>query len=78
MVSSPHSSHNHQNRSLNHRILLRWLGASALILPATLAACASAIPPSKVKRGRSHIARQDHKKGRSCWNLCDSEGRYNR
>jgi hypothetical protein len=78
MMSSAHSQHHDQSRSLKRRSLLQWLGASALILPAALAACANATPPSKVKRGRSYITGEDHRKGRSCWNLCDSDGRYNR
>lgn len=69
---------NNQSHPLNRRSLLRWLGASALIVPFALAACANSVPPSKVKRGRSHITGEDHKKGRSCWNLCDTDGRYNR
>jgi hypothetical protein len=77
MVSSAHSADNDQSHALTRRRLLQWLGI-ALIPSATLAACAHAVPPSKVKRGRSYITGEDHKKGRSCWNLCDSDGRYNR
>lgn len=77
MVSSARSPDSDQSRAPNRRRLLQWL-AVALVPPATLAACSNAVPPSQVKRGRSYITGQDHKKGRSCWNLCDSEGRYNR
>ena len=76
MVSSAHSADTDQGRAPNRRRLLQWLGAA--LIPSALAACANAVPPSQVKRGRSYITGQDHKKGRGCWNLCDSEGRYNR
>lgn len=76
MASSARSTDEDQSHALTRRNLLQGLGIA--LIPSTLAACAHAVPPSKVKRGRSYITGEDHKKGRSCWNICDSEGRYNR
>ena len=68
---------NDQNYPLERRSLLRWLGATALIVPTALSACANSTPPRKVKRSRSHITAKDRKNGgNGCWNLCDSDGRY--
>jgi len=68
---------NDQDHSPERRSLLRWLGAAALVLPVTLAACASTVPPRQVKRTRSHITAKERKDGgNGCWNLCDSDGRY--
>jgi hypothetical protein len=63
--------------SRERRGLLRWLGAPALLVPATLSACANSIPPRQYKRPPSYITAKDRKNGgNGCWNLCDSDGRY--
>jgi hypothetical protein len=46
---------NDQSHRLERRSLLCLLGAAALIVPATLAACAHSIPPRQYKRPPSHI-----------------------
>jgi hypothetical protein len=58
MADAARSPHGH---SLERRRLLRWFGA--LILPATLAACASSTPPGRYSRSRSHITGMDHRDG---------------
>jgi hypothetical protein len=50
--------------SLDRRDLLRWLGAAALILPASLAACAGSTPPRQYTRPPSHITGKDHRNGK--------------
>jgi hypothetical protein len=57
------SSHG-QRESLDRRRLLRWLGGTAaLILPATLAACANSTSPRRYRRPSSHITGMDHRDG---------------
>ena len=55
MVGSARFPHNDQYRALERRRLLRWLGATSLILPGALAACADSIPPRQYERTPSHI-----------------------
>jgi hypothetical protein len=70
---------NGQRPLLERRSILRLLGAASLILPVALAGCAHSVAPRQVKRTPSHITAKERKDGGSgCWNLCDSDGRYNR
>lgn len=52
------------SQSLHRRSLLRWMGVAALILPASLAACASSTPPRHYQRPPSHITGKDHRNGK--------------
>jgi hypothetical protein len=52
------------SQSLHRRSLLRWIGAAALILPASLSACASSTPPRQYTRPPSHITGKDHRNGK--------------
>lgn len=51
-------------QSLHRRGLLRWIAVAALILPASLAACASSTPPRQYTRPPSHITGKDHRNGK--------------
>jgi hypothetical protein len=54
---------NDQGHSLERRRLLRWLGATALVLLAALAACANSNAPHE--RTSSDIRGSDHRDGQS-------------
>jgi len=51
--------------SLRRRGLLPWLGAAALILSATLAACTSSNSSGQHGRSSSHVTGSDHRDGYS-------------
>jgi hypothetical protein len=54
---------NDQGHSLERRRLLRWLGGAALVLPATLAACANSNAPRRYERTSSDVRGSDHRDG---------------
>jgi hypothetical protein len=56
---------NDLGHSLGGRRLLRWLGATALVLPAALAACASSHSSRQYEWTPIHITGSDHRDGRS-------------